>query len=59
MATEAPFAWDDPLGLDDQLSEEERAVRDAAYDYCQSSLQPRIVLAAARALRPSGIAAFE
>ena len=45
MATEAPFAWDDPLGLDEQLSEEERAVRDAAYDYCQSSLQPRIVLA--------------
>ena len=46
MSTEATFAWDDPLCLDEQLSDEERAVRDAAHDYCQSSLQPRIVLAA-------------
>ena len=46
MSTEASFAWDDPLRLDEQLSDEERAVRDAAHDYCQSSLQPRIMLAA-------------
>ena len=46
MAAEAAFAWDDPLRLDEQLSDEERAVRDAAHDYCQSSLQPRIMLAA-------------
>ena len=46
MSTEAAFAWDDPLSLDEQLSDEERAMRDAAHDYCQSSLQPRIVLAA-------------
>ncbi len=46
MSTEATFAWDDPLCLDEQLSDEERAVRDAAHDYCQSSLQPRIMLAA-------------
>ena len=46
MAGEAAFAWDDPLRLDEQLTDEERAVRDAAHDYCQSSLQPRIMLAA-------------
>jgi alkylation response protein AidB-like acyl-CoA dehydrogenase len=46
MSTEAAFAWDDPLCLDEQLSDEERAVRDAAHDYCQSSLQPRVMLAA-------------
>ena len=46
MSTEATFAWDDPLSLDEQLSDEERAMRDAAHDYCQSSLQPRITLAA-------------
>src|SRR5690349_10150524 len=46
MSAETSFAWDDPLRLDEQLSDEERAVRDAAHDYCQSSLQPRITLAA-------------
>jgi glutaryl-CoA dehydrogenase len=46
MSAETPFAWDDALRLDDQLSDEERAVRDAAHDYCQSSLLPRITLAA-------------
>ena len=46
MAAEAAFVWDDPLRLDEQLTDEERAVRDAAHDYCQSSLQPRIMLAA-------------
>lgn len=46
MSTEAAFDWHDPLRLDEQLSDEERAVRDAAHDYCQSSLQPRILLAA-------------
>ncbi|EDP66365.1 Acyl-CoA dehydrogenase [alpha proteobacterium BAL199] len=36
------FAWDDPLLLDDQLSEDERMVRDAARDYCQEKLLPRV-----------------
>ena len=31
----ATFNWADPLLLDDQLSEDERMVRDAARDYCQ------------------------
>ena len=43
MESKAVFAWDDPLLLEDQLSEEERMVRDAARDYCQDKLMPRIV----------------
>jgi glutaryl-CoA dehydrogenase len=35
------FAWDDPLLLDQQLSEDERMVRDAARAYCQDKLAPR------------------
>jgi glutaryl-CoA dehydrogenase len=40
------FQWDDPLLLDDQLEPDERAVRDAARDYCQGKLQPRVLMAA-------------
>ena len=39
----AGFAWDDPLRLDDQLTEEERMVRDTARDYAQDKLMPRIL----------------
>jgi glutaryl-CoA dehydrogenase len=39
------FQWDDPLLLDSQLTLDERAIRDAARDYCQKSLMPRILLA--------------
>jgi len=38
-----PFQWDDPLFLDAQLTEEERMVRDAARDYAQGSLMPRVM----------------
>jgi len=38
-----PFNWEDPLLLDQALTEEERLVRDAARDYCQSKLMPRIL----------------
>ena len=45
-ATARPqFQWEDPLLLDEQLSEDERMVRDAAHDYCQDKLMPRILLA--------------
>ncbi|HXN15836.1 MAG TPA: acyl-CoA dehydrogenase [Usitatibacter sp.] len=37
------FKWDDPLLLEDQLSEEERMVRDSAHAYAQEKLMPRIV----------------
>ena len=40
-----PFAWDDPLLLDGLLSEDERAIRDAAYAYCQDKLFPRVLMA--------------
>ena len=36
------FDWADPLGLDAALSDEERMIRDAARDYAQSRLQPRV-----------------
>ncbi|HET8693573.1 MAG TPA: acyl-CoA dehydrogenase [Aquabacterium sp.] len=39
------FDWADPLRLDGQLSAEERAIREAAHEYCQSKLQPRILTA--------------
>ncbi|MBA3596796.1 MAG: acyl-CoA dehydrogenase [Methylibium sp.] len=39
----AAFHWDDPLLLDSQLSGDERAVRDAARDYCQGRLAPRVL----------------
>ena len=37
------FQWDDPLLLDDQLSGEERQIRDAARAYCQGRLMPRVL----------------
>ncbi len=46
-AKEAPelarFDWADPFRLDDQLSEDERMLRDAARTFAQSVLQPRVV----------------
>src|SRR5512147_2190115 len=39
----AAFQWDDPLLLDQQLTDDERAVRDAARDYCQGRLAPRVL----------------
>jgi hypothetical protein len=44
-AISAPFAWDDALRLDDQLTEDERAIRDAAHAYCQEKLFPRVLMA--------------
>ena len=41
-AAKARFAWDDPLLLSEQLTEEERMVRDAAYAYAQEKLLPRV-----------------
>ncbi len=38
----ATFQWDDPLLLDQQLSEEERMVRDTAHTYAQEKLMPRV-----------------
>ncbi|MDD2608813.1 MAG: acyl-CoA dehydrogenase [Giesbergeria sp.] len=37
------FQWDDPFLIDQQLSDEERMVRNAAADYCQTKLAPRVL----------------
>ena len=37
-----PFNWADPFGMEGQLSEEERLVRDTAKQYSQEKLQPRV-----------------
>ena len=42
-AKTAAFHWDDPLLLDQQLSGDERAVRDAARDYAAGRLAPRVL----------------
>ena len=39
------FDWEDPLRLEGQLSEEERMLRDAARDFAQAELQPRVTAA--------------
>ncbi|MFL5255375.1 MAG: acyl-CoA dehydrogenase [Rhodopila sp.] len=39
------FAWDDPLRLDITLSEDERAIREAAHAFCQEKLFPRVLMA--------------
>jgi glutaryl-CoA dehydrogenase len=41
----AGFVWDDPLLLEDQLSDDERMVRDTARNYAQDKLMPRVVSA--------------
>ena len=38
----AKFNWQDPFSLDDQLSDEERLVRDTAAGYAQEHLAPRV-----------------
>ncbi len=44
-AARAAFNWEDPFSFEDLLSEEERMVRDAARDYCQGNLMPRVLKA--------------
>ena len=39
------FTWEDAFLLEDQLSEEERMVRDTARSYCQDSLMSRVTMA--------------
>jgi len=39
------FDWEDPFRLNDQLSDEERALAEAARAYAQDKLQPRVIKA--------------
>ena len=45
MLKDKDFVWEDPLGLEDELTEEERMVRDTAKGFAQDYLMPRIVAA--------------
>ncbi|MDB5859631.1 MAG: acyl-CoA dehydrogenase domain protein, partial [Ramlibacter sp.] len=42
-AAKATFHWADPLLLEQQITDDERAVRDAAHAYSQEKLLPRVV----------------
>lgn len=42
--TKTTFDWSSPLLLDEQLSSDERAVRDAAREYCQGRLAGRVLM---------------
>jgi len=37
------FSWEDPFFLNEQLTEDERMVRDAAHAFCQEKLAPRVL----------------
>ena len=43
MAQRQEFQWDDAFLLEDQLSEDERMIRDSARAYAQDKLQPRVI----------------
>ncbi|PLZ01171.1 acyl-CoA dehydrogenase [Burkholderia sp. WAC0059] len=43
MADTAQFHWEDPLLIDQQLTEDERMVRDAAQAYAKDKLAPRVL----------------
>lgn len=43
MAQTPQFQWEDPFLLENQLSDEERMIRDTARDYAQDKLMPRIL----------------
>lgn len=42
---EFTYRWDDPFLLDEQLTEEERLIRNAVREFAQSELQPRVLQA--------------
>jgi len=42
MSKQSPFVWDDPFLFDDQLSEEERMIRDTAKSFAEQELSPVI-----------------
>jgi len=43
MSSLPPFQWDDPFLLEEQLSEDERLIRDTARNYAQDKLMGRIL----------------
>jgi len=51
----AQFVWDDPLLLEQQLTQDERMVREAARAYCQEKLAPRVLEAFRQEKTDAGI----
>ena len=47
------FHWEDAFLLEDQLTEDERMLRDAARTYAQKELQPRVIKAFAEEITRS------
>ena len=45
MSSLPNFNWQDPLLLEENLSEDERIVMDSARNYCQEKLMPRVLMA--------------
>lgn len=45
MASRVSFDWADPMLLDQQLTDDERLIRDTARDYAQDKLMSRVLLA--------------
>ena len=45
MLKDSAFQWEDPLGIEFELTEEERMVRDTARGFAQDYLMPRIMQA--------------
>ena len=43
MLKDSAFQWEDPLGLEHELTEEERMVRDTARGFAQDYLKPRVI----------------
>src|SRR5689334_8425501 len=41
--TKPAFMWEDPLLFEEQLSDDERMIRDSARAYCQDKLMPRVL----------------
>lgn len=42
VAAKGGFLWNDPFLIDEELTEEERMIQDAARDYCNQKLMPRV-----------------
>ena len=59
MSPKAQFAWNDPLLLEQQLSEQERMLRDATQTCCTDKLAPRILAAFPGKTRPRHISRNE
>lgn len=45
MSAKPNFDWSDPFRLEDQLTEEERMVRESAASFCKANLAPRVLMA--------------